>query len=169
MDRPLNEYLARATASPEEVFFGEERSLGAAAKRHLRAAEVLLAHGGLELVPDADYLALLAAECFFKHMFCVVRLIRGWPVGETKEDEPFGRSVRSRSFSHNIWGLCPIVRTGHPELLANEALAAVVNEMERGSTWVEVRYKAPAGNEAWKAKVQTRVDQLRELFADLLG
>jgi hypothetical protein len=164
---PLAQYLTQASISPDEVFFVEERPLREAAKRHLKTAEVLLAHGGLELIAEADYHALMAAECFFKHMFCIVRLIRGWPVSE--KDETFGKTVAARRFNHDIWSLGPIVRMGHPDLLTNETLNAVVSEMERGSAWVERRYAAKDVNEGWKAKVQSRVEQLQILFGDLLG
>lgn len=126
-----------ATAIEQRVFFREERQLRPAASRHLDAARILAGHESQLM--EAMFHARLSAECLLKHLFCLVRFVRG-AYADTPAD--FVKLVLPKDeYRHNVKQL-GVFLLKQPELVRSKALERLVRLFPGGEDWNIERYAA---------------------------
>jgi hypothetical protein len=132
--------LVSAQESPkEDVFDGDERHLRAASSRHAAIARMLFQNP--LLVGDAQFHALLATECLFKHLFCLLRFSHG--LGARTPDA-YGRVTPARSFQHQVKKLGTVLLQD-VELQTCLPLQRLMMVIPGGVAWNEDRYRSLEG------------------------
>jgi hypothetical protein len=67
----------------DEVFKNDERHLASVADRHLQCARQL--SGDSRFIAEAEFHTLMACECLFKMLFCLLRYSNGFRANASPE------------------------------------------------------------------------------------
>ncbi len=150
----------------EHVFIGDERHYSAAALRHLQVSEVLL-QSDPALVADAQFHAVMAAECLLKHLFSMVRFSAGWRAN-SRSDEEFGEvRLASKVFKHDVKKLGAFLLR-NPELQGYRLLEELMLVLPAaGDKWNEDRYRPAETNQNRFAHTESTVKLVRSILVEM--
>lgn len=164
----MTEYLPSlqpATAAPpERVFVEDERHLLTCAVRHLAAAKALIDAEPV-LIPDADFLVMMAAECVFKHMYCLVRFQKGF-AGPRKQTD-FGSVRLASEFVHDVKQIGSVLVGATDDLKGYLPLQELMVEIRGAVDWNRDRYKAKEITDNWRANVIRKISLVERIVRDV--
>lgn len=145
----------QAQLAPNEVFVDDERYLLAASARHMAAARNLA--GDVALIAEAHFHAMMAVECLFKHLFCMLRFSLGL---KASTPDTYGRLTRVREYGHQVKKLGTVL-AAEAELQNCVPFQRLMTVLPGGFGWNEDRYREP---EHGAPKIATRVAEILQLL-----
>jgi hypothetical protein len=128
---------------------------------------MVLAAGDVSVVADADFLAMLAAECLLKHLFCLVRYSKGF--AGPNADSDFGSLKLALSLNHDVKTIGSVLIRSAEDLRTYEPLQELMVELPAGRDWNEDRYKARKATETWRMNVKRKIVLIQRIMSDVSG
>lgn len=169
------------TNAGDARFKNNEVSLYSAYKRNLDSA-IVLANGGK--YHDAWILLNIAVECFFKHMYVLIRPeflahsppVKKFPLGPWDYDGIFlffhqsgkkGEHITMKDFGHEVMGLWQLIWI-FTDLNQDTYLLNLKYHIPTQSTWVDARYEVP-NHLAYKAKYTDYFISFQDCLSNTFG
>lgn len=158
-----------------------ERKLYAAYKRNLDSAQALATSGKYH---DAWILLNIAVECFFKHVYVLLRPefsafaipTRRFPLGPLDfdgvfvffhEKSRFGEGISLKDFGHEVMTMWRLIWL-FTDLNADSHLNTLKNHLPSQSDWVDARYDL-ANHATFEAKYKDYLKSFTDCLSNTFG